>query len=127
MRRKLRPAEKEMGRRSMRTISMASLAVAGIAWLCSGCGMTDYRAQWAQSRCNEVLAQARLEAVHDLLANGQTDQAQEVLSHYLPEAALPLGSAPMLTSAEEDGKEDNPSQYARLILESDLELQNQTW
>ncbi len=111
----------------MRTISIWSLAVAGIAWLCSGCGMTDYRAQWARSRCDEVLAQARLEAVQELLADGQTDQAQQVLSHYLPKAALPMSSTPLLAEVEEDGKEDNPSQYARLILESDLELQNQTW
>jgi hypothetical protein len=110
----------------MKLIRFLSLAVAGIALIGSGCGMSDFRAQWAHDRCERVLAQARLEAVQELMAAGQTEQAQQVLSRYLPEAALPMSSTPLL-AAEDDGKEETPSQYARLNLESELEAQNQTW
>lgn len=110
----------------MKNIPSIILAVAGIACLGSGCGTTDFRAQWAHDRCERVLAQARLEAVQELMAAGQTEQAQQVLSHYLPEAALPISSTPLM-AAEDDGKEEVPSQYARLNLESELEAQNQTW
>lgn len=110
----------------MKSIPIMCLAVAGIALFCSGCGMTNYRAQWAQDRCERVLAQARLEAVQELMAAGQVQQAQEVLSRYLPEAALPMSRIPLL-AAEDDGKEETPSQYARLNLDTELEPQNQTW
>ncbi len=110
----------------MKNIPILSLAVAGIALIGGGCGTTDYRAQWAHDRCERVLAQARLEAVQELMAAGQTEQAQKVLSRYVPKAALPMSGAPLLT-ADDDGKGELPSQFARLNLESELEAQNQTW
>ena len=109
-------------------IMMLILAVAGIAMLISGCGTSDYRTNWAQNRCDRVMAQARLDAVQELLAAGHVDYAQKVLQQYLPEAGI-QGVPQLMLAAEddEDDKEEAPSQYAQMILESDLEPEAQTW
>ena len=107
-------------------ITMLVLAVAGIAIL-SGCGSTDYRTHWAQDRCDRVMAQARMDAVHELLAAGQVDQAQKVLQQYLPEEADQAESRLLFAAEDEDDKDETPSQYARITLESDLEPEAQTW
>lgn len=93
--------------------------------LCSGCGSIDYRTGWAQTRCQQVMAQARMDAVGQLLAAGHVEHAQKVLAQYLPEA----DSAPllMLAAEDEDDKEEAPSQYAKVTLESDLEPEAQAW
>jgi hypothetical protein len=109
-------------------ITWLVVAVAGIAILSSGCGSTDYRTQWAQNRCDQVMAQARMEAVQELLAEGRTDHAQKMLEQYLPETAHPMTSDVLLAAEEdEDDKEQPPSQYARVTLEEDLEAQEQAW
>jgi hypothetical protein len=104
------------------------LAVAGIAIFCSGCGSTDYRTQWAQNRCDQVMARARMEAVQELLAEGRSDHAQKVLEQYLPESAHPMTPDVLMASEEDEGGEEKPaSQYARVTLEKDLETQEQAW
>lgn len=109
-------------------IAMLVLAAAGIAMLSSGCGISDYRSSWAQNRCDRVMAQARLNAVHELLAAGHIDHAQKVLHKYLPEAGLQKAPQRMLAAEDdEDDKEETPSQYAKVTLESDLEPEAQTW
>lgn len=109
-------------------IAVLVMAVAGIAILNSGCGSTDYRAHWAQDRCERVMAQARMEAVRELLAEGRTDHAQKVLAQYLPEAAHPVTDEVLLAAEEDEGgQEQTSSQYARITTEKDLEPEAQAW
>ena len=108
-------------------IMLLVLAVAGIAILLSGCATTDYRTKWARIRCERVMAQARLNAAWELLAEGYVDKANEVFQQVLPDAAAQTTPLRMLAADDEDDTEDNSSQYAKVTLESDLDPESQTW
>ncbi len=109
-------------------IALWMLAVAGIAIVCGGCGGSDYRSAWAQNRCQRVMAQARMEAVHDLLASGHADHAQRVLDRYLPDPAGRVAPQLML-ALEEDGDDEKeaPTQYASVTRKRDRNPEDQTW
>ena len=109
-------------------ITLLVLAAAGIALVLSGCSSVDYRSSWAQHRCERVMAQARMDAVHDLLADGHVDYAQKVLQQYLPDAGGQLAPQTMLAAEDdEDDKDEAPSQYAKVTLEAELDPEAQTW
>lgn len=104
------------------------LAVAWIAIFSNGCGSSDYRAQWAQHRRDRVMAQARLGAVQELLAEGRSNQAQRLLEQGLPQTAPSPAARLFAAVGEDEGDEKQPpAQYAHANLRKKQDPQEQTW
>ena len=122
----LRPAEELTRRLDMKRpkIQLIILAVAGMAILLSGCDLGQHRRETVKMRCEQKMAQARLTAAQELLAAGYTEQAQQILKPFL---TTEITADLLFIAAEDEGDEDTPSQYAKVMLPEDFEAESQTY